>query len=69
MGCFEVDGGSSSSHGHTDTETPVLSPGHKVLPVPGARLVSECSGTTFDPSLLWIQILKYEEKKRGKSSQ
>lgn len=25
MACFDVDGGSSSSHGHTDTETVVFS--------------------------------------------
>lgn len=57
MACFDVDGGSSSSHGQTDTETAVLSHvptsshGQTELAATGAKLDSKLSGISFVPSL------------------
>lgn len=57
IACFDVDGGSSSSQGQTDTETAELSPvptssqGQHELAAPGAKVVSKFSGINFVPSL------------------
>lgn len=59
MAFFDVEGGSSSSHGQTDTETavfsaitvPTSSHGHTEQAAPGARVDSEFSGINFVPSL------------------
>lgn len=57
IACFDVDGGSSSSQGQTDTETAELSPvptssqGQQELAAPGAKVDSKCSGINFVPSL------------------
>lgn len=57
MGCFEVDGGSSSSHGQTDTETaafslaPTSSHGQTAHAGPGNTPGSKVSGINFVVSL------------------
>lgn len=57
MTCLEVvDGGSSSSHGHTDTDTAVFSAvgssqGHTEQDAPGAKFESTFSVGSFAPSL------------------
>lgn len=57
IACFDVDGGSSSSHGQTDTETaalssvPVSSHGHTAQAVPALNVDSNVSGINFVPSL------------------
>lgn len=61
MACFDVEGGSSSSHGHTDTETAVLSHaptsshGQTELAAAGAKPGSKTSGISFVPSLQIIE--------------
>lgn len=56
MACLEVEGGSSSSHGHTDTDTGAFSAvgssqGQTEHADAGARLVSAFSVANFVPSL------------------
>lgn len=59
MACFDVDGGSSSSHGHTDTETVAFSPvlmssshGHTAQAAWFVtNVVSKCSAINFVASL------------------
>lgn len=57
IACFDVDGGSSSSHGHTDTETAAFSVklgsshGQTALAPP---LDSIFSDIDFDPSLKYL---------------
>lgn len=68
MTCLEVVGGSSSSHGHTDTDTAAFSPvptssqGHTAHAVPGAKFVSKLSVGNFVPSLLWKTTEREREK-------
>lgn len=54
--CFDVDGGSSSSHGQTDTETAVgaSSHGQTALAAAPAIVDSICSDIDFEPSLLFF---------------
>lgn len=76
MACFDVDGGSSSSQGQTDTETAELSPvpisshGQTELAAPGAKVDSKLSGINFVPSLRHKNTIdrgdKREEKRREK---
>lgn len=70
MACLEVEGGSSSSHGHTDTDTGAFSAvgssqGQTEHADAGARLVSAFSVANFVPSL-WAKQKneKNKEKKR-----
>lgn len=57
MACFDVDGGSSSSHGQTDTETaafslaPTSSHGQTAQAAPGNTPGSKLSGINFEVSL------------------
>lgn len=76
IGCFDVDGGSSSSHGHTDTETVAFSlisssHGHTASVEPVANVVSKFSGINLVASLYvcvcqTIIITKTEKKKDQK---
>lgn len=61
---FDVDGGSSSSHGQTDTETAVVasSHGHTALEIAPAIADSIFSDIDFDPSLF---IFDFEFGERG----
>ena len=77
MACFDVDGGSSSSQGQTDTETAELSPvptsshGQTELAAPGAKVDSKVSGINFVPSLRHKNTIDRaikEKKKKGKKN-
>lgn len=74
MACFDVDGGSSSSHGHTDTETITFSPvlissshGHTAQAEPVVNVVSKFSGINLVPSLR-VDNQKKENKKKNRKN-
>ena len=69
IACFDVDGGSSSSQGHTDTETVALSaaPTSSHGQTEFAATVSKFSANNFVPSLN-IYMYHWHNEKKGKKT-